>query len=268
MVAVCFPHISCRRALLQCEEQGGTHCEVVLTYYSQCAAITQLAKGIFSSATAATRSRAESRVVTICGDERTCRFPYSPCALPVRVQWISTVNGRKHQMGHGMISNGCRAALLVVLLSPLAARAQCGAGIPGAGNPGCMPPTATGSPYHQAGDAPVVNAPPAVHWVGGWGAIAMDAENRGGTVEDRDTKSEAERIALDMCRRNGGSNCKVLATFNSQCAAMVQEAGGGAINGNTGATQERAERRALDGCKSGTTCHVIYSKCSVPHPVR
>lgn len=161
-----------------------------------------------------------------------------------------------------------RLLLLTLILHVPSAWAQCAPGIPGAGNPGCIPPTQPGSPYNQGGDAPVVNAPPAVHWVGGWGAIAMDGENRGGTVEDRDTKSEAESIALDMCRRNGGSNCKVLVTFNNQCAAMVQEAGGGTVHGNTGATQERAERRALDGCKSGTTCHVIYSKCSVPHPVR
>ena len=75
-----------RSALADCRDQGGTHCELVLTYHNQCAAITQSAAGIFSSATAATKGEAESRVIAKCGDQRTCRILYSQCAIPVRVQ--------------------------------------------------------------------------------------------------------------------------------------------------------------------------------------
>lgn len=161
-----------------------------------------------------------------------------------------------------------RLLLFVVLAHAPIAWSQCAPGIPGAGNPGCIPPSQPGSPYSQGGDAPIVPVPPPVRWVGGWGAVAMDEDYRGGTVEDRDSKSEAESIALSLCKKNGGDNCKVLVTFNNQCAAMVQEVGGGTVHGNTGASTELAEQRALAACKTGTRCEVIYSKCSLPHPAR
>jgi hypothetical protein len=73
-------------ALANCKDQGGRHCEIVLTYHNQCAAITQAAAGFFSSATAATKTEAESRVIAKCGDPQTCRVLYSQCAVPIRVQ--------------------------------------------------------------------------------------------------------------------------------------------------------------------------------------
>lgn len=157
---------------------------------------------------------------------------------------------------------------LVLLIQAPIAWSQCAPGIPGAGNPGCIPPTQPGSPYNQGGDAPVAPVAPAIKWVGGWGAVAMDEDYKGGTVEDRDSKDEAETIALDLCKRNGGNKCKVLVTFDNQCAAMVQEPDGGTVHGNTGATTELAEQRALGACRGGNRCEVIYSKCSHPHPAR
>jgi uncharacterized protein DUF4189 len=96
----------------------------------------------------------------------------------------------------------------------------------------------------------------------------MDDDYRGGTVEDRDSRAEAEKIALDLCRKNGGNRCKVLVAFDNQCAAMVQEPSGGTVHGNTGATIELAEKRALEACSGENRCEVVYSKCSHPHPAR
>src|ERR1700754_4284953 len=97
--------------------------------------------------------------------------------------------------------------LFLVLLSyaPLG-WAQCAPGIPGAGNPGCIPPTQPGSPYGQQGDANSSlpsSLPPAARWSERWGAVALDASTGNAVVSTgMKTQAEAKREALSQCREN------------------------------------------------------------------
>lgn len=150
------------------------------------------------------------------------------------------------------------------LLGAARVGAQCAAGIPAAGNPGCVPPTVPGSPYsHDQGNVQAPMPPPA-KWSTRWGAVAVDeGSGKGGTVEDRESEGEARGIAMDLCRRNGGENCKVLIAYHDQCAALAQTPGGGVLFATSAADAKKAERMALKDCKSDS-CSIIYSKCSFP----
>lgn len=98
------------------------------------------------------------------------------------------------------------------------------------------------------------------------GAVAIDDESgRGGTVEDRESEGIARDIATDLCRKNGGNNCKVLIAYHDQCAALAQTPGGGKIFATSAVNSQKAERVALDNCNSDR-CAIIYSKCSLAQP--
>ena len=172
--------------------------------------------------------------------------------------------------GRQMIRNTLLGIALFLPYAP-AVWAQCAPGIPGAGNPGCIPPTQPNSPYNAGGDGSVAPSPaqgPAPEWVETWGAVAQDnATGQAGTVENTDSRSEAERLAIETCKQHGGGRCEVLMTFHNQCAAFTQPKDGGALNWDTGASSRIAEDRALAACKGGSTCEVIYSKCSVPRRI-
>ena len=149
---------------------------------------------------------------------------------------------------------------------------QCAPGVPCGGNPAGIPPTAPNSSYSQGADgnaAPITDPGPQLEWIETWGAFAKDdASGNAGTVENRDTRKEAEQLAVQTCERLGGQQCKVLFTFHNQCAAFTQPREGGDLNWSTGASTQVAEQRALAACKGSSACEVIYSKCSVPHQVR
>jgi hypothetical protein len=73
-------------ALSDCRRNGGTQCEVVITFVNQCAAISQpLGGGDISSATAATSDAAEQRSISRCGDAEKCKVFVEECSAPVRV---------------------------------------------------------------------------------------------------------------------------------------------------------------------------------------
>lgn len=170
-------------------------------------------------------------------------------------------------MRHEMMRNGCRAALLFVLLSPLAAWAQCGAGIPGAGNPGCIPPTAPGSPYAQPGDPnlPPPNAGPAPVWEDRWGAIAIDYQNgaAGGAYKGA-SKDDAIQLAMQRCEHSGGTQCEVTVSFVNQCAAIAQKTSGGLVYPATAADTNEASARALRKCGNSKDCEVTSTLCANP----
>ena len=69
---------------------------------------------------------------------------------------------------------------------------ECAPGIPGAGNPACIPPTALGSPYAQPGSDVTADLPPYGR-IGG-GAIAMNYGNGvSGGVKDGSKMPVEER---------------------------------------------------------------------------
>lgn len=140
--------------------------------------------------------------------------------------------------------------------------AQCAPGIPGAGNPGCIPPNQTNSPYYNGnGAAPSAPQP---RWEDRWGAIAMDPDTaRAGTVTGETSKERAIQEALDRCSSNGGNHCKVTFSYYNQCAAVAQDSSGGNIYSAGAASQEKAESNALSDCgKKQKSCEIVYRACS------
>jgi hypothetical protein len=147
---------------------------------------------------------------------------------------------------------------------------QCAPGIPGAGNPGCIPPTAPGSPYAQpGGDVAPIPSQPAAVWEERWGAIAMDYGNgAAGGVKDGATKQDATRRAIERCTGSGGTQCELTIAFENQCVAVAQKSVSGAISTATAADSTEATARVLQRCGDGTVCKVVYEFCVRPVRVK
>ena len=156
------------------------------------------------------------------------------------------------------------AASALLIYGPTA-WSQCASGIPGAGNPGCVPPTAAGSPYGQPSDAaPITPAPAPAVWEDRWGAVAIDfSADASGSISNSPTENRANRSALDDCASQGGNNCKIVLTYHNQCAAITQSANG-TYSSATASNKGEAESRVLDKCGDHQTCRILYSQCAFP----
>ncbi|WP_126241438.1 DUF4189 domain-containing protein [Burkholderia gladioli] len=150
-----------------------------------------------------------------------------------------------------------------LLAAPLAVHAQCAPGIPGAGNPGCLPPSALNSPYNQGSGAPALSPAPPPIWRDTWGAIAMDPNTaQSGTVTGLPDKQTATREALNQCRQNGGRACEILVSYYNQCAAVAQRPGGGPVSVARSPDKKEAGEMAVEACGGKSTCRVVYDACS------
>jgi hypothetical protein len=151
----------------------------------------------------------------------------------------------------------------LLLAAPFVAHAQCAPGIPCAGNPGGIPPSAPNSPYNQGGGAAALPqaAPPV--WHERWGAIAMDPNTaQSGTVTGLPDKQTATHQALDQCRRNGGRACEILVSYYNQCAAVAQRQSGGPVSVARSPDEKTAGDMAVKACGGKSECVVVYSACS------
>lgn len=161
-------------------------------------------------------------------------------------------------------------ALFLVLAHASAAWSQCAPGIPGAGNPGCIPPTAPGSPYGQPDQGGPISSPaPAAVWEDRWGAVSMDPDTgeAGGTVLGT-SKSDAIRVANSRCAESGSTGCTVVVSFMNQCAVVVQKPSGGVVSSGTAADVPEATSRAMKRCGDDQACKVLYKLCSYPARVK
>lgn len=106
--------------------------------------------------------------------------------------------------------------VIALLLVSCNAWSQCAPGVPGAGNPGCIPPSQPNSPYYQADSGSPISPPPGSSWQDRWGSVAIDAEaGVPGAIVGRDSEELAEKTALDICTKNGGNHCNVLSYFTA-----------------------------------------------------
>ncbi|WP_425477345.1 DUF4189 domain-containing protein [Lysobacter capsici] len=154
-------------------------------------------------------------------------------------------------------------------LSGLAAARGCPAGVPSAGNPGCIPPDQSNSPYYQSGASG--QSAPAARWADRWGAIAIDDRDGGvglGTAQMMTTERKAKKTALDECRAKGGTSCRVILAYYNQCGVVV--AGDAGWNSTSAGSVGEATKRSFEKCeKSGLkNCKVYYSNCSLAERVR
>lgn len=148
-----------------------------------------------------------------------------------------------------------------------AVHAQCGMGVPSAGNPNCVPPGMPGSPYvttpqnnrNSAQQQPIVIRH---KWADRWGAISADgvAGSLGFVTGYPDRKS-AELAAVKECLRGGGSECRPEHAFYNQCAAFIVGKNGSSIV--SAATESKAADVAMARCqKKFGDCWVYKTGCS------
>ncbi|MBA2677751.1 MAG: DUF4189 domain-containing protein [Ktedonobacteraceae bacterium] len=164
--------------------------------------------------------------------------------------------------------------LLLLSLSGSALGQACGAGIPSAGNPACIPPDRESSPYYQGSYGSVSPSAPRGHWQLTWGAVAMSVNNLGdvGVTVGKFSKREAKRDAIAKCEALGGNKCYLELAYQNQCAVIAWAsehavAVPGAVIVQGGPTIEVASRLALPSCiklRNGRDCKIIYSDCTKP----
>ncbi|WP_082648568.1 DUF4189 domain-containing protein [Lysobacter capsici] len=151
-------------------------------------------------------------------------------------------------------------------LSGIAVAQSCPSGIPSAGNPVCIPPGQSNSPYYQSGGASVSTT--AVKWETRWGAFAIDMKTGLGTSKGMRSKRAAQNAAISACRNKGGQSCKIQLAYFNQCGVIVQGEAG--FNVASAETLERATEIGMKGCSAAgdRNCTVYFSECSPAELVR
>jgi len=145
------------------------------------------------------------------------------------------------------------------------ALAQCAPGIPEAGNPECLPPDDTNSPYYQSDRNRSITPTQQARqvWADRWGAIFVDYKTgQAGTTVGQKTEQEANQIAMNSCSMNGSAHCELVLSFHNQCAAVSMGGGGFGYAGSP--TKQKAESLAFNQCGHGEACKIVYSDCSLP----
>lgn len=169
--------------------------------------------------------------------------------------------------------------LVSLVLLPVTAFAEgrCPPGqypVGGQGAGGCAPIPGSGGGSSES-SSPV----PTGKWEDRWGAIAEESSPRApgvplatGVSESRKTKREANAVALEECKKVGGTKCTVTMTYFNQCVALADPtmdqliARGGKSIGYRAKTDEDAKALALKECEGldgGQQCRIIYSACSL-----
>ena len=149
--------------------------------------------------------------------------------------------------------------------------AQCGMGIPGAGNPGCIPPDILNQQNnnHEHNGQPQSKTIIVRHkWADRWGAMVADNINPViGFSTGAKSKRDALRLAKSDCLSKGGRGCDNLFAYRNQCAVMIAVKGGGAYY-QSAPYVETAEGAGMKRCaENKEICQVIYSNCSLPEAV-
>lgn len=142
----------------------------------------------------------------------------------------------------------------------------CPAGIPSAGNPGCIPPSQSNSPYHQSGSGG--GSEPRAKWETRWGAFAIDFKTGLGTSKGMRSKRAAQNAAIADCRSKGGADCKIQLAYFNQCGVIVQGEVGFSVA--SADTVERATEIGKGICRNAgnDNCAVYFSDCSPAELVR
>lgn len=157
------------------------------------------------------------------------------------------------------------ASIMALAMLAGGLHAQCAPGIPGAGNPGCIPPNAPNSPYNQGSGANTPPPQPVGHWEDRWAAVALDYQNlKSGMVSSKADEASASSGALAECRANGGASCELAIAYHNQCAALAQHTTTHEVSSATGPDVSQAVNRVKTRCGDSGACQVIYSQCSLP----
>ncbi|MCU4418046.1 DUF4189 domain-containing protein [Acinetobacter bereziniae] len=157
-------------------------------------------------------------------------------------------------------------AFLTAFISLSIFAQNCPQGIP-QGTPSCVPPDQLG--YSTA---PSVNT---AYWKKTWGAMA-DSSNTNiiSTSTGHFSLRSASKEAIQKCKFKGGKDCKVVFSYQNQCAVIARpsdENGQMLVIYQGGKTIEDASQLAITDCSKrnqGNKCEVFYSNCTEPVLIR
>ncbi len=97
--------------------------------------------------------------------------------------------------------------------------------------------------------------------------MAMGRDGDTGVSKGKDSKREAEKVALAQCATWGADDCKVMLAYENQCAAIAspKASNTGSFFGS-GPSTESASNFSIKGCTEagGVKCEIVYSDCSEP----
>ena len=99
-----------------------------------------------------------------------------------------------------------------------------------------------------------------------WGSIAFSQNPQRGhawaLVWNTGGAPQAKQLGLDLCRREGGQNCREIGWFRNACGALAIGDGNG-FGAGWGTTIAAAEHDSLSKCRSvNENCRLEVSRCS------
>ncbi|WP_442965335.1 DUF4189 domain-containing protein [Pseudomonas sp. CGJS7] len=136
----------------------------------------------------------------------------------------------------------------------------CPAGIPSAGNPACIPPDRSNSPYYRGSQGAA--STPSGRWETRWGAFAIDLKVGLGASSGMRSERAAKSAAMTQCRNKGGVSCKVELVYFNQCGVIV--AGASTFSTSAAPTIDGATAIGMNSCRKAgdRDCYVYFSECS------
>lgn len=118
--------------------------------------------------------------------------------------------------------------------------------------------------------APPAPKTPPPRWVTTWGAITSTLVPKAvlGASTNLPTESTAIQAAMQDCRNQGGTECKLEISYYNQCAALVVGHPGYVVESDE--TPDAAVKKGMSECTSAgnTNCRVLYSACSLARRIQ
>lgn len=164
-----------------------------------------------------------------------------------------------------------KIVLLTIIAMSGSAWAQCAGPSLGSSNPGCsIPIDDPSSPYYSPNsEIPSPVPQPIGEWVKTWGAIADGTNGVSGAAVGKMSRKEAEKVAVDICIKEGGVGCKPVYPYENRCISISQGLLPNSeytISRMASSSIERSSRIVLEDCnkRGAKDCKVYYSACTEP----
>lgn len=150
----------------------------------------------------------------------------------------------------------------LIAVAPAAAQTACPSGV-SPGDARCGPGGGNGLWV-----APPVRQP-AWRYKNRFGAYALGVSSEGrvlGTATGRKTRAGAENAAIDHCRAQGGSECRMIFWFKNTCSGLAYPVDAGPFTyfEAVGSSEKDAVDKAIDACTgaTGVPCITLTGQCA------
>ncbi len=263
------------RSVRECRDKGGEDCREIGWFRNNCGALAISPEGGYGTGYGNTRVTAESKAISAChsAGNTSCRVPISRCstvtvaqssgfvakqAQPVKldrdqmrkVQKALAAQGTNPGPADGVYGAKTRAAIQAWQIKK------------GYQATGVLTRIQIQMLMESAQQTTVARTGKDLY-----GSIAFSQEYDGSyawsIVWNSDGWEPAREKAIDVCRKEGGSDCNELGRFRNTCASLAIGDRGGAGTGG-GKVIAEAEQNALARCRNAGTsnCKVEVSRCT------